>query len=70
MNSCAWAARAAASMALRAGLGHPVGDISRDRVVEEHGLLRDDADLAAQRGQRDVAHVVAIDAARAPPDTS
>ena len=39
----------------------PVGNVVAHGVVEQHRLLRDHADLRAQRGQRDVAHVAAID---------
>ncbi len=39
----------------------PVGDVVAQGVVEQHRLLGDDADLRAQRGQRGVAHVAAID---------
>ena len=38
-----------------------VGDVVADRVVEQDGLLRDDADLRAQRCERDVADVAAVD---------
>ncbi len=40
----------------------PVGDVRPHRVGEEEALLEDDADLAAQRGKRHVAHVVPVDA--------
>ncbi len=65
MNSWACAARAAASMASRDAPRHAVGDVVRDRVVEEHGLLRHERDLLAQRPQRDVADVDAVDENRA-----
>ena len=38
-----------------------VGDVVAHGVVEQDGVLGDDADLPPQRGQRDVAHVVAVD---------
>ena len=38
-----------------------VGDIVPHRVVEQHRLLRDDADLRAQRIQRHVPHIVVVD---------
>ena len=46
---------------LRRRVRRPVGDVGGDRVVEEHGLLRHDADLRAQRRQRHVADVHAVD---------
>ena len=68
MNSCACAARAAASISSRVAVGAAVRDVGGDRVVEEHRLLRDDADLRAQRRQRHVAHVAAVDQDRAAGD--
>jgi len=38
-----------------------VGDVVAHRVVEEDGLLRDLGNIAAQRAQREVAQVVAVD---------
>ena len=61
MKSCAFAARAAASICSRVALGRPVGDVAGDRVVEENRILRHDADLAAQRGERDTPDVDAVD---------
>ena len=58
MNSCACAARAAASISARRRGRPAVGDVGGDRVVEQHRLLRDDADLrraarpASRRGCR------------------
>ena len=49
MNSWAWAAVAASIDPLQRDVGAPVGDVVAHRVVEEHGLLRDQADLPAQR---------------------
>ena len=43
------------------GLGASVGDVVEHRVVEEHGILRDDADLGVEARLRDVAQVLAID---------
>ena len=43
------------------GVGSSVGDVGPHRVGEEEALLEHDADLAAQRVQRDVAHVVPVD---------
>ena len=68
MNSWACAARAAASIASRERVGTPVGDVARDGVVKQHRLLGDDADLRAQRRQRDVADVHAVDPDRAAGD--
>ena len=62
MNSWACAARAAASISAGRRVRRPVRDVARDGLVEQHGLLRDDADLRAQRLQRDVADVDAVDA--------
>ncbi len=42
-------------------VGTAVRDVVRDRVVEEHGVLRDQADVAAQRPQRHVADVEVVD---------
>ena len=42
-------------------MGLAVGDVVAHRVVEQHRFLRDDADLRAQRGEGDVAHIVAVD---------
>ncbi len=39
-------------------------------AVEEVGVLRDDADGPAERREAEVAHVVAVEAARRPPSTS
>ena len=61
MNSCACAARAAASISSCERAGRAVGDVARDGVVEQHRLLRHDADLRAQRRERHVADVDAVD---------
>lgn len=39
----------------------PVGDVVPDRVVEEHRLLRDEADLLAQGFERDRTDLVAVE---------
>src|SRR5258706_7495878 len=39
-----------------------VGDVVEDGVVEEDGVLRDDADRLAQARLRDIAQVLAVDA--------
>src|SRR3989449_3967716 len=46
-------------------VGPPVRDVIADRVAEEEVLLRDDADLRAERRLRDVAQIVAVE--RDPP---
>ena len=38
-----------------------IGDVVADRVVEQHGILRDDADRGAQRGLGDVADILPVD---------
>jgi hypothetical protein len=67
MKSWACAARAASSIASVVVVGRPC-DVVRNRVVEEHRLLRDDADLLAERLQGDVADVDAVDEDRATGD--
>ncbi len=52
MNSCACAARAAASMSRRRRAGPRIGDVLADRAAEERRLLRHDADGAPEIGQR------------------
>ena len=42
-----------------------VTDVIPDRFIEENRFLRDDGDLVAQRSQRNIAQIVAIDAHRA-----
>ena len=57
-------ARAARRRRLHLGVGRAepaVADVVADRRREQQRLLRHDADLAAQRGQRDVADVDAVD---------
>ena len=46
-------------------VGPAEGDVLGDRAAEQKALLRDDAELAAQRRLRDVAQVVAVDEHRA-----
>ena len=65
MNSCACAARAAASISLARRVRRAVRDVGGDRVVEQHRLLRHERDLLAQRPQRHVADVDAVDEDRA-----
>lgn len=43
------------------GRGPRVADVVHERVVEQHRLLRHDAEVAAQAGDRDVADVGAVD---------
>ena len=43
------------------GVRHAIGDVLRDRAGEDHGFLRDDADLAAKRAKRGLANVHAVD---------
>ena len=45
-------------------VGPPVGDVVPDRHGEEERLVEDDADVRPQAGERQVAHVVAVDAHR------
>ena len=44
-----------------AGPGPAIGDVGPDRVVEKGDLLADQGDVGIERGQRDVAHVGAVD---------
>ena len=44
------------------GAGAAERDVGADGVVEERRFLRDERDRAAQRSDRDVAHVLAVDA--------
>jgi hypothetical protein len=60
MKSCARALRAACSTRDRLRVGLPVGDVVVHRVVEENRLLRHLRHLAAQRSQRQIAHIVAV----------
>jgi len=46
---------------LAAGVGPAVGDVVVQRVVEQHGVLRHDADGLAQAVLGHVAHVLAVD---------
>ena len=43
------------------GAGLAIGDVVFDRVVEQHGVLRDDADGGAQGLLLHVADVLAVD---------
>ena len=62
MKSCAAAAaRGLLDLRVRRA-GAAERDIGADGVVEERGFLRDERDRAAQARERDVAHVLAIDA--------
>ena len=61
MNSSARDALAAASTSFSSAKGRAIGDVVENRVVEEEGVLRDDADLVAQRGQLQVANIFAVD---------
>ena len=61
MNSCACAARAAASIASSDAFGTPYAMFARDGVVEEHRVLGDERDLRSERRERHVADVDAID---------
>ena len=61
MNSCACASRAACSTSLVGRVRHAEGDVLAHGRREQERVLRDDADLAAQRGERHVAHVGAVD---------
>ena len=47
---------------VKARLGSAVRNVFADRSVEEDGLLEDEADLAAQGGERIAANVPVIDA--------
>ena len=47
------------------GVGVGVAQVVADRLVEEVRVLRHDTDRRAQRVEREVAHVVAVDAHRA-----
>ena len=48
--------------------GAAIGDVVVDRVVEQHGVLRNDADGRAQARLGDVADVLPIDPHRTPVD--
>ena len=65
MKSWAKAARAADSTRASSTSSQPVGDVGAHGVVEEHRLLRHEADLLAQARERRVAHVDAVDQDRA-----
>ncbi len=61
MNSSACAWRAASLHRLVAGIGPAVEDVVADRAVQQRGVLRHQADLAAQRILRDVGDVLPVD---------
>ena len=61
MKSSAWAAWAAAFDLVERGVGTAVGDVVADRHREQEGLVEHDADVRAQAGHREVAHVVPVD---------
>ena len=61
MNSSAQAARAAARTRSSDGRPLAVGDVLAHARVEEDRLLRHEADLAAQRPERRVAQVHAVE---------
>ena len=61
MNSSAPTVRAAASISSREALGPAERDVVRDRAGEEEALLRDDAELPAQRLLPHLAQVGAVD---------
>ena len=62
MNSSARALRAASRISSVLGLGLAVADVVGHGIVEQESILRHDADLGAQRGQLQIAHVLAVDA--------
>ena len=62
MNSCAWAWRAAWTISSGVASGRAVGDVLGHGGREQERVLADDADVAAQRVERDVADVGAVDA--------
>ena len=61
MNSSACAARAAAWISCARRVGLAVGDVGRHGVVEEHRLLRDHAQVRAQRRERQLADVAPVE---------
>jgi hypothetical protein len=61
MNRSRRAARAASSDFLPTGLHPAVGDVVIQAVVEQHRVLRHDADVLAQAGLGDLADVLAVD---------
>ena len=66
MNSSAPAARAAASICSRRRLRAAEGDVLAHAAVQDERLLEQDRDVAAQRGELELAQVVAVEADRAP----
>ncbi len=65
MKVLMWAMAAARSIVVAGGARPAVGDVVVDGVVEQHGILRHDADRFAQAVLGHVAHVLAVD--RDPP---
>ena len=61
MNSSACACRAASRISVLARVRPAVEDVVADRAVQERGVLRDEADLAAERILRDLRDVLAVD---------
>ncbi len=62
MNSSALASFAASMISLVGGVGTAEGDVVADRPAQQHRLLQDEADLAAESVQPVVADVAAVDA--------
>ena len=61
MKSCALAAVAAATISSSRGVELAVADVVGDRAREQHRILRHEADVVAQRSQRERADVMAVD---------
>ena len=61
MKPAACARSAARDDLLAGGVRPPVGDVVVDRGAEQERVVGDDADLAAQRVELDLAHVDAVD---------
>ena len=61
MKSSAWARAAASRISASVASGLPTRRFSRDRAVEQQRLLKHDADIAAQPGERQRADVHAVD---------
>ena len=61
MKSCALASRAAATICSSVGVRRAERDVLAHGDAEQHALLEHDGDLRAQRGERDVAQVVAVE---------
>ena len=60
MNSSACAARAAARTSSSVASGRPKRMFSAIDVAEQERVLVDDADVTAQVGEAEVAHVLAV----------